>query len=75
LQDYWHEAIDWYGGLYAEGGARYSLTNDLAVEAGPRYTLLFDKPAVYDDMNEDDFIRSEHHSRLVELLVGVNYYF
>jgi opacity protein-like surface antigen len=71
-----HSAADWYGGLYAEGGARYSIGGSFAVEAAPRYTYLFDEPAVlYDDFNVHGFVRSEHHSQLVELLVGVNYYF
>jgi opacity protein-like surface antigen len=75
VQDYWHETVDWCGGVYAEGGARYFVADGLALEAGPRYTLLFDKPVVYDDLNLPDFVRSEHRSQLVELLVGVNYYF
>jgi hypothetical protein len=71
-----HTAIDWYGGLYVEGGARYFLGGNLAVEAGPRYTHLFDEPAVlYDGWGVNDFVRSEHRSQLVELLVGINYYF
>jgi opacity protein-like surface antigen len=73
---YHHTTTDWYGGLYAEAGARYFVTNGLAVEAAPRYTFLFDEPVVaYDDWNVHGFVRSEHHSQLVELLVGVNYYF
>ncbi len=73
---YGRTAIDWYGGLYAEGGARYFLADGLAVEAGPRYTLLFDEPAVlYDGWGVNDFVRSEHRSQLIELLIGVNYYF
>ena len=75
VQDYWHETVDWCGGIYAEGGARYFLMNGLAVEAAPRYTLLFDEPVLYDDLNSPGFVRAEHHSQLVELLVGVNYYF
>jgi len=73
---YGYAITDWYGGLYAEGGARYFIVNGLAVEAGPRYTLLFDEPVVYyDGLRKNDFVRSEHHSQLVELLVGINYYF
>jgi opacity protein-like surface antigen len=70
-----HKTVDWYGGLYAEGGARYFLTNSLALEAGPRYTLIFDEPVLYDDLNLPGFVRSEHRTQLIELLVGVNYYF
>jgi hypothetical protein len=43
---YGSTTTDWYGGLYAEGGARYFLGGNLAVEAGPRYTVLFDEPVV-----------------------------
>jgi len=71
-----HTAIDWYGGVYVEGGARYFLIYGLAVEAAPRYTLLFDEPVVYyDDWDVHGFVRSEHRSQLVELLFGINYYF
>ncbi|MEE9455582.1 MAG: outer membrane beta-barrel protein [bacterium] len=71
-----HTAIDWYGGLYVEGGARYFLGGNLAVEAGPRYTFLFDEPVVYyKDYNVRGFVRSEHRSQLIELLFGINYYF
>jgi hypothetical protein len=73
---YRHTATDWYGGVYVEGGARYSIGGSFAVEAAPRYTYLVDEPAVlYDGFNVHGFVRSEHHSQLVELLVGVNYYF
>jgi opacity protein-like surface antigen len=71
-----HTTTDWYGGLYVEGGARYFLINSLAVEAAPRYTLLFDEPVVdYDGWDVHDFVRSEHRSQLIEFLVGINYYF
>ncbi len=71
-----YTAIDWYGGLYVEGGARYFVVNSFALEAGPRYTHLFDEPVVYyKDYNVRGFVRSEHRSQLIELLVGVNYYF
>lgn len=66
---------EWYGGLYVEGGARYFLGGNLAVEAGPRYTHLFDEPVLYYDLNLPGFARSEHRSQLIELLIGVNYYF
>jgi opacity protein-like surface antigen len=67
---------EWYGGLYVEGGARYFLGGNLAVEAGPRYTHLFDEPVVaYDRFNDRGFVRSEHQSQLIELLFGINYYF
>ncbi len=73
---YGRTAIDWYGGLYVEGGARYFLADRLALEAGPRYTLLFDEPVVYyDGWDVHGFARSEHRSQLFELLIGVNYYF
>jgi opacity protein-like surface antigen len=73
---YGHSTTDWYGGLYVEGGARYFLVDGLAVEAGPRYTALFDEPVVYfDGLHKWDFVRSEHRSQLIELLIGVNYYF
>jgi len=76
VKDFWRAPVDWYGGLYAEGGAGYFLVNGLAVEAGPRYTVLFDEPVVYyDGFGEHDFVRSEHRSQLVEVLVGINYYF
>jgi opacity protein-like surface antigen len=66
----------WYGGLYAEGGTRYFITNDWALEAGPRYTLLFDKHApTYYWSYPGGLVRSEERSQLVELLVGINYYF
>jgi len=69
-------AIDWYGGLYVEGGARYFLVDGLAVEAGPRYTVLFDEPVVYyDQLTVHDFVRSEHRTQLIELLFGIDYYF
>ena len=75
-EGYSHATTDWYGGLYVEGGARYFLINGLAVEAAPRYTRLFDEPVVYyDGFVKRDFVRSEHRSQLLELLVGVNYYF
>jgi hypothetical protein len=73
---YGYSVTDWYGGVYAEAGARYFLVNGLAFEVAPRYTLLLDEPVVlYDDFNVHGFVRSEHHSQLAELLVGVNYYF
>ena len=73
---YGESTTDWYGGLYAEGGARYFLGGNLAVEAGPRYTFLFDEPVVYyDGWDVHDFVRSEHQSQLIELLFGINYYF
>jgi opacity protein-like surface antigen len=73
---YRENTVDWYGGLYAEAGARYPIAGGLAAEVAPRYTLLFDEPAVlYDAFNVNDFVRAEHHSQLVELMVGVNYYF
>jgi hypothetical protein len=73
---YRHTTTDWYGGVYVEGGARYFIGGGFAVEAAPRYTYLFDEPAVlYDGWDVNDFVRAEHHSQLVELLVGVNYYF
>jgi len=66
----------WYGGLYGEGGARYFLIDSLALEAGPRYTLLFDKHAVtYYWSYPGGLVRSEDRSQLVELLFGINYYF
>jgi hypothetical protein len=75
-EGYGRSTADWYGGLYAEAGARYHLISSLAVEVAPRYTFLFDNPVVaYDDFNVHGFVRSEHHSQLAELLVGVNYYF
>jgi opacity protein-like surface antigen len=70
-----HKTVDWYGGLYAEGGARYFPIQALALEVGPRYTLIFDEPVLYDDLNLPGFVRSEHRSQLIELLIGVNYYF
>jgi hypothetical protein len=73
---YGYSTTDWYGGLYVEGGARYFVVGALAVEAGPRYTYLFDEPVVYfDGLHTWDFVRSEDRSRLLELLVGFNYYF
>jgi opacity protein-like surface antigen len=76
VEGFRYTVTDWYGGLYVEGGARYFLINSLALEAGPRYTLLFDEPVVYyDDWDVHDFVRSEHRSQLVELLFGINNYF
>jgi len=76
VEGFRYTVTDWYGGVYVEGGARYFLIHGLAVEAGPRYTLLFDEPVVYyDGLIKHDFVRSEHRSQLVELLVGINYYF
>jgi hypothetical protein len=73
---YRHKTTDWYAGLYVEGGARYFLGGHLALEAGPRYTVLFDEPVVYyDGFVKHDFVKSEHRSQLIELLIGVNYYF
>lgn len=73
---YLNTTTDWYGGLYVEGGARYHLVSGLAIEAAPRYTYLFDEPVVsFDGLHTWDFVRSENHSQLLELLVGVNYYF
>jgi hypothetical protein len=71
-----YEVEDWYGGLYAEGGLRYFPGKSWAVEAGPRYTLLFDEPVIgYDNWELRDFDRSPNHSRLVEFNVGAGYYF
>jgi hypothetical protein len=71
-----YTTVDWYGGLYAEGGARYFIGEKWAVEAGPRYTLLFDEPVVaYDDWELRDFERSENRSQLLEFLFGVSYHF
>jgi hypothetical protein len=73
---YGHSTTDWYPGIYFQGGVRYGLGGGWSLEAAPRYTYVFDEPAAeYDDFNVHDFVRSEHHSQLVELLVGVNYYF
>ncbi len=70
-----YKTTDWYPGLYAEGGARYFVVGGLALEAGPRYTLIFDEPAEGYDINYRDFLRSDSHTQLFELLVGINYYF
>ncbi|UCH77834.1 MAG: outer membrane beta-barrel protein [Candidatus Coatesbacteria bacterium] len=73
---YGHTTTDWYPGVYVEGGARYSFVDRVAFEAGPRYTLLFDEPAVlFDGLHEWDFERSEHRTQLFELMVGINFYF
>jgi hypothetical protein len=75
-EGYSHATTDWYGGLYVEGGGRYFLGGTWAVEAGPRYTRLFDEPVVlYDSWDVHDFVRAEHQSQLIELLFGINYYF
>ncbi len=76
VEGFRYTITDWYGGLYVEGGARYFLIDGLAVEAGPRYTLLFDEPVVYyDGLIKHDFVRAEHRTQLIELLFGINYYF
>ncbi|NIT36047.1 MAG: hypothetical protein GTN49_06035 [candidate division Zixibacteria bacterium] len=66
-------AVDWYGGLYVEGGGRYYFTENWAVEAAPRYTLLFDNPVVA--QHNEFFDRSDKHTQLMEFQIGVNYYF
>ena len=71
-----YTTIDWYGGLYGEGGARYFFGESWAAEAGPRYTLLFDEPVVaYDDFELRDFVRSENRTQVLEILVGASYHF
>jgi opacity protein-like surface antigen len=71
-----YKSVDWYGGFYADGGFRYSPAGNWTLEAGPRYTHLFDKPVdAYDGWNLHDFQRSPKRSQLVEFLVGVGYHF
>jgi hypothetical protein len=73
---YGHSTADWYAGVYGEAGVRYPLAADFALEVAPQYTLLLDKPVVgYDGLFDNAFFRSENHSQVVELLVGVNYHF
>jgi hypothetical protein len=69
---YGHSTTDWYPGVYLQGGVRYGFGGRWSVEAAPRYTFLFDEPAVRYE-GGDDFVRSEDHSQLVEFLVGVNF--
>jgi len=73
---YGYTTTDWYPGVYVEGGVRYSFVDPVALEAGPRYTLLFDEPAVlYDGWDLNDFERAEHRTQLFELVAGLNFYF
>jgi len=65
--------VDVAPGLYAGAGVRYFIREDIAFEAGPRYTLLFDNPVVV--YNGLWLERAEARSQLVDLLVGVNYCF
>jgi hypothetical protein len=65
--------VDVAPGLYAGAGVRYFIREDIAFEAGPRYTLLFDDPVVV--YNGLWLERAEARSQLVDLLVGVNYRF
>jgi hypothetical protein len=71
---YSHSTTDWYPGVYVQAGVRYGFGGRWSVEAAPRYTYVFDEPAVeYDGLHEHDFVRSEDHSQLVEFMVGVNF--
>jgi hypothetical protein len=65
--------VDIAPGVYAGAGVRYFLYDDVALAAGPRYTLLFDNP-VYE--NNGVFLeRAEAHSQLVNVLAGLDFFF
>jgi hypothetical protein len=71
-----YEAVDWYGGLYGDAGLRYCPAGSWALEAGPRYTYLFDEPAyAYDNRDLHDFERSPNRTQLWEFLIGAGYHF
>jgi len=71
-----HSATDWYGGLYVEGGVRYFLGGKWAVAGAARYTYLFDEAVLAYDINKPGkLLRSENRTQLLDLLVGINYYF
>jgi hypothetical protein len=73
---YGQTAVDWYPGVYAEGGARYHVGDGLALVVAPRFTQLFDRPVIYyDGFVDREFVRADHRTRLTELLVGFDYYF
>jgi hypothetical protein len=69
-------------GLYVGGGSQYSLSERWAVEAGSRFTYLFDNPIVYynwynprKDWKDVAVKRYDERSQLVDFLVGINYAF
>jgi opacity protein-like surface antigen len=69
-------ATDWYAGIYAGCGVRYYFAANWALAVGPRYTYLFDEPALnYDIDKPGELIRSEDHTQLVDFLFGLSYYF
>jgi hypothetical protein len=62
-------------GVYVNAGIEYRL-GGWALEAGPRYTVLFDEPVAAVDLNgRYPEIRAAHRSQYVDMLVGFGYYF
>jgi hypothetical protein len=62
-------------GVYVNAGVEYRL-GGWALEAGPRYTVLFDEPVAAVDLNGHyPEIRAAHRSQYVDVLIGFGYYF
>jgi hypothetical protein len=62
-------------GVYVNAGVEYRL-GSWALEAGPRYTVLFDEPVAAVDLNgHSPEVRAAHRSQYVDILVGFGYYF
>ncbi len=62
-------------GVYVNAGIEYRL-GGWALEAGPRYTVLFDEPVAAVDINgHSPEVRAAHRSQYVDVLVGFGYYF
>ncbi|MGD8717972.1 MAG: outer membrane beta-barrel protein [Candidatus Zixiibacteriota bacterium] len=66
-------SVDVAPGLYAGFGCRYFVTDNMAIEAGPRYTYLFDNPAVV--FETIILERAGERSQLLNFDVGFNYFF
>ncbi len=62
-------------GVYVNAGVEYRL-GGWALEAGPRYTVLFNEPVAAVDINGNfPEVRAAHRSQYVDVLVGFGYYF
>jgi hypothetical protein len=62
-------------GVYVNAGVEYRL-GGWALEAGPRYTVLFNEPVAAVDLNgHSPEVRAAHRSQYVDVLVGFGYYF
>jgi hypothetical protein len=62
-------------GIYVNAGLAYAF-DSWALEAAPRYTVLFNEPVAAVDLNGTfPEVRAAHRSQYLDVLVGFGYYF